>query len=92
MGNEASSQIARETSKAGERNDLRTSEKTPDQEEEEEEDKEYQAEVDKHNKEFAEGSGTPPETAAEDKVDERFWKGAQHIYSQVLISIAGTTN
>jgi hypothetical protein len=36
--------------------------------------KEYQAEVERHNREFEKGHDRAP-PAAEDKVDEKFWKG-----------------
>ena len=41
----------------------------------EEEEREYQIEVEQHNKDFAEGYDRVPELPSEMKVDERFWKG-----------------
>jgi len=40
--------------------------------------KEYQAEVERHNREFEKGHDRAP-PAAEDKVDERFWKGELNV-------------
>jgi len=40
--------------------------------------KEYQAEVEKHNREFEKGHDRAP-PAEEDKVDERFWKGELNV-------------
>lgn len=55
--------------------------KTPEEIKIEEEDIEYQAEVERHNKEFAGGYDRVPELSAENKVDEKFWKGAYQQHS-----------
>lgn len=44
---------------------------------EELEERAYQAEVERHNKEFAQGFDRAPEAPSEMKVDERYWKGKQ---------------
>lgn len=44
----------------------------------EKEEREYQAEVERHNREFANGYDRVEELVTENKVDEKFWKGAYH--------------
>jgi hypothetical protein len=74
-----SSSTARDTRKGEEGKGPKSPQQTA-----EEEEREYQAEVQQHNKEFAEGFDRAAELAPEMKVDEKFWKGKHYLQYLLL--------
>jgi hypothetical protein len=57
------------------RNGVKALQKPAEEAKMDEEEREYQAEVEQHNKEFAEGHDRAADHATDMKVDEKFWKG-----------------